>query len=469
MHHVVPVLIRQDGGLARVGARGHVGERLYRRRGAPRAVPVPPTLALWLALALGPTLPRLALARGRAAARAEEPPHAPRLLVSRWGRLLHGSRTGTVLMRGQTACTICFTAVALYDRAASLWSCLCTRMAGQTPWLTRQAAERLPGQMPYTDQWPQELSGGNRALLYPLPERHALETEVLRAGVRCVQQLLGAVPRSLLRAREHRSCRSDSFVAVITLHCKSPVITAPVAEAARSAGRRAKMQLLAGTAVLVLWSLLAAQATASDLAWVTCGSTIKLAHDSSKFRLHSHQVSYSRGSQQQSVTAFPESDDANSYWVVLGSPAEPCLPGSPLKKKQKMRLQHSATRKWLHSHLFQSPLSGNQEVSAFGSDTQSDGGDVWTIDWDGKAKYWKQDTKVTLQHVDTGGFLHSLRQATFGHPIAGQHEVCAVKARNRDSEWYAAEGVYLPRADKKPKTEDGGGGGSSGGGEKDEL
>jgi uncharacterized iron-regulated membrane protein len=35
-------------------------------------------------------------------------------------------------------------------------------------------------------------------------------------------------------------------------------------------------------------------------------------------------------------------------------------------------------------------------VSAFGGDAQSDGGDAWTIDWDGKAKYWKQDAKVMM-------------------------------------------------------------------------
>ena len=149
---------------------------------------------------------------------------------------------------------------------------------------------------------------------------------------------------------------------------------------------------------------------------VTCGSTLKLAHETSKARLHSHEVSYSRGSQQQSVTAFPESDDANSYWLVQGTvvralrrarnasrapraagprarpalanaccraprgprrgcaahgrcphappppQAQPCTPGAPVAKKQKLRLQHTATRRWLHSHLFQSPLSGNQEV-----------------------------------------------------------------------------------------------------------
>lgn len=51
---------------------------------------------------------------------------------------------------------------------------------------------------------------------------------------------------------------------------------------------------------------------------VTCGSSIKLQHIATKARLHSHQVAYSRGSQQQSVTGFPEGDDGNSLWLVQG-------------------------------------------------------------------------------------------------------------------------------------------------------
>jgi dolichyl-phosphate-mannose--protein O-mannosyl transferase len=131
---------------------------------------------------------------------------------------------------------------------------------------------------------------------------------------------------------------------------------------------------------------------------VTCGSTIKLMHVPTKFRLHSHEVAYSRGSQQQSVTAYPTGDDGNSLWVVLGTPVsgdyravcvwcivqvmaswvtggpcrcclhlcavqtQPCVPGEPFKKGQALRLQHASTRKWLHSHHFQSPLSGQLEV-----------------------------------------------------------------------------------------------------------
>lgn len=52
---------------------------------------------------------------------------------------------------------------------------------------------------------------------------------------------------------------------------------------------------------------------------VTCGSTLKLEHLNTNVRLHSHQVAYSRGSQQQSVTGNPSSDDANSYWLIKGT------------------------------------------------------------------------------------------------------------------------------------------------------
>ena len=59
--------------------------------------------------------------------------------------------------------------------------------------------------------------------------------------------------------------------------------------------------------------------TTHNTTQVTCGSTIKLAHASTGHRLHSHEVSYSRGSQQQSVTGFPASDNAGSYWSVVGT------------------------------------------------------------------------------------------------------------------------------------------------------
>ncbi|EFJ49609.1 hypothetical protein VOLCADRAFT_80513 [Volvox carteri f. nagariensis] len=203
-------------------------------------------------------------------------------------------------------------------------------------------------------------------------------------------------------------------------------------------------------ALAFLW--LSVYAHAENLV-VTCGSTLKLQHVLTKARLHSHQVAYSRGSQQQSVTGYPDGDDGNSLWLVQGLADEPCTPGAPMKKGTRMRLLHVATRKWLHSHLYQSPLSNSQEVSAFGSDTQSDGGDVWTLEWDGKGKIWKQNTKVRFKHVDTGVYLFS-HDAKYGNPIAGQFEVAGIPQKNKNTEWMAAEGVYMPKSSEKGAGDD---------------
>ncbi|MCO5603417.1 hypothetical protein L7F22_057567 [Adiantum nelumboides] len=47
---------------------------------------------------------------------------------------------------------------------------------------------------------------------------------------------------------------------------------------------------------------------------VTYGSVVKLMHDRTQYRLHSHEIPYGSGSGQQSVTGFGGVDDANSYW-----------------------------------------------------------------------------------------------------------------------------------------------------------
>ncbi|KEH35903.1 stromal cell-derived factor-like protein [Medicago truncatula] len=95
---------------------------------------------------------------------------------------------------------------------------------------------------------------------------------------------------------------------------------------------------------------------------ITYGSVIKLMHEKTKFRLHSHDVPYGSGSGQQSVTGFPSVDDANSYWIVRPEPGTSAKQGDTIKSGTIIRLQHMRTRKWLHSHLHASPISGNLEV-----------------------------------------------------------------------------------------------------------
>jgi hypothetical protein len=48
-------------------------------------------------------------------------------------------------------------------------------------------------------------------------------------------------------------------------------------------------------------------------------------------------------------------------------------------------------------------------------------------------------------------YMSSTKHAKFGQPIFGQQEVCGISHKNSDTEWFAAEGVYLPRTDSSKK------------------
>ena len=116
--------------------------------------------------------------------------------------------------------------------------------------------------------------------------------------------------------------------------------------------------------------------SAGDVDFVTCGSAIRLKHLASGFHLHSHEVAWGSGSKQQSVTSHKSVSDRNSLWLITEAHGAPelCTVGQPVTCGSSIRLQHAVTRKNLHSHLFKAPLSGNQEVSAYGENAVGDEG-----------------------------------------------------------------------------------------------
>lgn len=76
----------------------------------------------------------------------------------------------------------------------------------------------------------------------------------------------------------------------------------------------------------------------------------------------------------------------------------------PVKCNTNIRLHHVSTKKNLHSHYFQSPLSGHQEVSCYGDeDGVGDTGDHWTVVCNND--FWRRDTPVKFRHVDTGAWV----------------------------------------------------------------
>lgn len=178
---------------------------------------------------------------------------------------------------------------------------------------------------------------------------------------------------------------------------------------------------------------------ASAKEFVTYGSVIKLQHERTKARLHSHDVPYGSGSGQQSVTAFPGVEDANSYWRVeiVDDDHEQ---GDVIPNGAVIRLQHTGTRKWLHSgEPHRSPLSGNLEVSAR-DDEENESGDLWKLEIQGAEPEWILDQKVRLRHVDTDSYLHS-HKMMFNQ--LNQQEVCGVAKKKADNLWSAAEGIYF--------------------------
>eukprot|EP00038_Savillea_parva_P004545 m.139402 g.139402 ORF g.139402 m.139402 type:complete len:231 (+) comp11500_c0_seq1:91-783(+) len=209
----------------------------------------------------------------------------------------------------------------------------------------------------------------------------------------------------------------------------------------------------------VLVPLSAAQDPAFN--FVTCGSSIKLAHVRTGARLHSHEVKYGSdggSSGQNSVTGMNTQIDANSMWkVVEGSGAlEDCHAGKPIPCGSTIRLKHTSTGCFLHSHeQFRSPLSKNQEVSAVGCPSSPnlgphgdrDPGDDWTLVCKFSSDGWMRDDQVRLKHVTTGRFLHHTGQHVYQRPINGQREICAVDYEDENGLWIAQEGVYVKRKD----------------------
>uniref|UniRef100_A0A1B0A1N2 MIR domain-containing protein n=1 Tax=Glossina pallidipes TaxID=7398 RepID=A0A1B0A1N2_GLOPL len=189
------------------------------------------------------------------------------------------------------------------------------------------------------------------------------------------------------------------------------------------------------------------QSFAAKKNFVTCGSIVKLLNTDYNVRLHSHDVKYGSGSGQQSVTAIELKEDVNSHWIIKAPTDKYCERGEPIKCDEIIRLEHLTTKKNLHSHYFASPLSGDQEVSAYGNNGFGDTGDHWQLLCSNDV--WLRDARVRFRHVDTGAYL-GLSGRSFGRPIAGQMEVAGLGSLHRDgTRWTTAEGLYIAPKEKE--------------------
>ncbi|KAF9101433.1 Stromal cell-derived factor 2-like protein 1 [Mortierella sp. AM989] len=180
---------------------------------------------------------------------------------------------------------------------------------------------------------------------------------------------------------------------------------------------------------------------------VTCGSSIKLTHEKSEFKLHSHQIPYGTGSGQQSITAVPGKDDTNSLWLVMAQLGRTCDRGEPVPCGSVVRLKHVNTKKFLHSHHHNSPMSGGLEVSAYEG---QDDGDNWTVEcMNSTEEFWTRESPIQLRHENTGMYLSSSIKHVYGSPIPGHQEVAAHRLSHSDQKWSAQEGIYFAERERE--------------------
>ena len=90
---------------------------------------------------------------------------------------------------------------------------------------------------------------------------------------------------------------------------------------------------------------------------------------------------------------------------------------------------------------FQSPLSHNQEVAAYGTEDSVDYANDWVVNCRDR-QFWIRDSPVSFKHRTTDVYLHHDNKSQYGRPIAGQREVCGVGGRSKQNRWKALDGVY---------------------------
>ena len=100
---------------------------------------------------------------------------------------------------------------------------------------------------------------------------------------------------------------------------------------------------------------------------ITCGSTLRIQNDLTKYYLSSFGMNWSTGSRLQIVTGVKESDKYESLFIIKeGEGLPPCENGEPIKCGSIIRLEHVTTGKNIHSHEFPSFITNTQEACAFG-------------------------------------------------------------------------------------------------------
>lgn len=185
---------------------------------------------------------------------------------------------------------------------------------------------------------------------------------------------------------------------------------------------------------------------------ITCGSSLRIQNEITKYYLSSYGMNWSTGSHLQIVTGIKEDNDYNSLFIIKEGHGEtPCENGTPIKCNDIIRLEHVTTGKNIHSHPHRSFITNSQEACAFGENGEGDVNDNFKIicyKW--KEELVKGKTNFFLQHVPSGQYLYiNYKTSLFkesncrGCSINGQREVSLTETKDKQCLWHVAGGIIF--------------------------
>lgn len=142
------------------------------------------------------------------------------------------------------------------------------------------------------------------------------------------------------------------------------------------------------------------------------------------------------------------------WWVIKPAhgTSEADTTRSNVNSGDKVRLEHQVTRKNLHSHPqanFKSPITRQQETTAYGSFGTGNDDDNWIIELLEGSKL-EQGAKVILRHVSTGLVLHSHGDQAHKEYTDGEQEVTCLQRGDDNDVWQISEINISPERAVQP-------------------
>ncbi|KAJ8654883.1 hypothetical protein O0I10_009448 [Lichtheimia ornata] len=175
---------------------------------------------------------------------------------------------------------------------------------------------------------------------------------------------------------------------------------------------------------------------------VRYGDVICLKHASTGKYLTSKEEGYSHDgtSGQQIVFTNDYEGDDSQEWLVIPVEGTGQEDGGEVGFDDEFRLKHQQTGRYLHSHPdIPSPVTGQQEVTGFGGEDETDENDIWVLQAFPDYEYpeedylWHLDIPLVIRHKMTGQTLHSHEEE-----FDDGNEVTAYVGTDDNDQWIVA-------------------------------